>query len=227
MLTAKHTSMNSITDLKNKHSGQDIYILCAGGSMDYIDSSFFDNKITIGLNRVGKFFKCDYLISKDSIGFGNILKNSLGNPKILISKYETGDPGRRLNYIDSPSAYVFDHFDKPNQEPRTNLISTQDSRLVVSFSTVTTGLHAAAFMGSKNIILCGHDCGVLDGKTALSGYHKDLPPHHGSEEAYARWLSLISSHTVEVRDKLKEVYGCNIVSINPFINFSLEGHQYR
>ena len=218
--------MKNFNKLAWTHPKEDIYILCAGPSMDYIDSSFFEDKTTIGLNRVGKFFKCTYLITKDSRGFNNIMKNSLGNPKVLVSKYETGDPGLALNNIDSPDAYVFDHFDKPNQQPRTNLISKNDPRLVVSFSTITTAIHAAAFMGARNIILCGHDCGVLNGKTALSGYHEDLTPHHGSELAYANWVSNIEHHTVEVRDKIKGEFGCNVYSLNPFVNIGLENNRY-
>ena len=30
-----------------------------------------------------------------------------------------------------------------------------------------------------------------------------------------------------VRDRVKEVYGCNIHSLNPFINFKLEGNEYE
>jgi hypothetical protein len=26
---------------------------------------------------------------------------------------------------------------------------------------------------------------------------------------------------------LKEVYGCNVYSLNPFLNFGLEGHEYE
>ena len=36
----------------------------------------------------------------------------------------------------------------------------------------------------------------------------------------------IESNTLEVKKKIKEVYNCNIYSLNPFINFGLEGHKY-
>ena len=56
---------NNVTQLKNIHNGKDIWIICAGSSMNYIESEFFENKITIGLNQVYKKFPCDYVIMKD------------------------------------------------------------------------------------------------------------------------------------------------------------------
>lgn len=219
--------MKSLEKLKNVHEGEDIYILAAGASLDYIPSSFFDGKTTVGVNRVGKFLRCDYVVTKDSTGFDSIKQGCIGSPKILLSKYETGDPGRSLNYMDGEDVFVFDHFSKPAQQPQTHLISTDIDKLVVSFSTITTALHAAAYMGAKNIIVCGHDCGTINGKSAIDGYHQDLPPHQGSDQGYIFWLKQIQHHTTEVRDKIKEEYGCSVVSLNPFINFSLEGHTYK
>ena len=37
----------SIKELKDIHTGQDIWIIGAGSSMDFVDPSFFDNKICI------------------------------------------------------------------------------------------------------------------------------------------------------------------------------------
>jgi len=222
--------MNSITELRNKYIGEDIYILASGPSLNHIDNSFFDNKLTIGVNRVGLFIKCDYIVTKDSVGFDIITKDSLGTPKILLAKYETGDPGRKLNNLKGPNIYMFDHFAKPNQQPQIHKITkdvpTNSDKLVVSFSTITTAIHAAAYMGAKNIVISGHDCGTLDGESAIRGYHKNKTPQQGSEEGYIAWLSVIEQNTIDVKNKLKEVYGCNIYSINPFINFNLEKHTY-
>ena len=35
----------SIKELKNIHKGKDIWVLLAGSSMDYVNKSFFENKI--------------------------------------------------------------------------------------------------------------------------------------------------------------------------------------
>ena len=39
--------MKQLTDYKNIHTGQDIYVVASGKSCDYIQPSFFDNKITL------------------------------------------------------------------------------------------------------------------------------------------------------------------------------------
>ena len=57
--------MKTIKELKNIYKGKDIWVIAGGSSMDFIDSSFYENKITIGLNHVYKKYKCDYIIMKD------------------------------------------------------------------------------------------------------------------------------------------------------------------
>jgi hypothetical protein len=54
-----------ITELKGIHQDEDIYVVGAGASLDYIDESFFDGKIVIGINQVYKKLKCDYLVRKE------------------------------------------------------------------------------------------------------------------------------------------------------------------
>jgi hypothetical protein len=34
-------------------------------------------------------------------------------------------------------------------------------------------MHLAAYMGAKNIILIGHDCGTLNGEPNFKDYHTD------------------------------------------------------
>jgi len=37
----------------------------------------------------------------------------------------------------------------------------------------------------------------------------------------------IDGDTIKLKGLLKDAYGCNVVSLNPFINFGLEGHVYK
>jgi hypothetical protein len=78
-------------------------------------------------------------------------------------------------------------------------------------------------LGAANIILCGHDCGSLDGLVQMGEYVGMMQP---SQQAYFNWLGEIEDQSKQVREKLKEVYQCCIYSINPFLNFGLEGHSY-
>ena len=45
-----------LTELKNKHLGDDVWVVLAGSSMDYINHNFFENKIVIGVNQVYKHY---------------------------------------------------------------------------------------------------------------------------------------------------------------------------
>lgn len=215
----------TIDILKNKHKDQDIWVIAAGASMNYIDPCFFDNKITIGVNRVCKNFKCDYIIAKDSRGFKEILRTTSQDAKLVLSKHENGNPHQVLNHIDCEH-YIFEHSDKPKEEPRLEFIKKESSKIIVSYSTITSAIHFAAFLGAKNIIICGHDCGTIDGESTISGYYENLSPIQGSDNEYIKWLSGIENQTVSVCSIIEREYGCNIHSLNPFINLGLEGHIY-
>ena len=123
----------SIKELKNKHLKEDIWIILAGSSMDYVSQEFFDNKIVIGVNQVYKHYKCDYIVMKDCME---------------VPRYT-----RSINQL---------------QE--------------------------------KNIPLI------------YSEYYK------GDDE--------IEVETLKVRNYVMEKYNCNIHSLNPFLNFSLEEHKF-
>ena len=224
--------MNHLSILKNVHINKDVWILASGSSMNFISDSFFDNKITIALNRVCKYFQSSYIVFKE---FNlELHKQILTNKsaKIICSKHRYGNLGEPINNFDF-DYYFFEHTSQvgrqgiPDGWPDVNEINTTHDNIVVSYSTITSALHIAAYMGAKNIIICGHDCGTIDGKSTIDGYYDDTKPQHGNEENYISWLGEIENHTVLVSEKLKEIYGCNIHSLNPFVNFNFEGRNYH
>ena len=59
--------MKSIGELKDIYKGHDIYVVASGASAGYIEPSFFDNKLAIGVNHVWRRFpNVDYIVMKDS-----------------------------------------------------------------------------------------------------------------------------------------------------------------
>ena len=46
----------SIKELQYNHLGEDIYVICAGPSSNFIEPSFFEYKTVIGVNNVFKKF---------------------------------------------------------------------------------------------------------------------------------------------------------------------------
>jgi hypothetical protein len=85
-------------------------------------------------------------------------------------------------------------------------------------------------MGAKNIILIGHDCGIIDGEPNFKGYHTDstykIVWRNGKQD-YINWLSNIEQQTITLKQLLAKQYNANVVSMNPFINFWLEGHTLK
>lgn len=212
--------MRPIGELKDIYRGHDIYVVASGASAGFIDPSFFDNKIAIGVNQVWKRFRnLDYIVRKDSNDMepARHAAKAFGF-KLIVSEHNCGT----LKYAKNKSAdYFFEHLDNRLQDIDLSVVGTD--KIVVSYSTTTSAVHLAAYMGAANIILVGHDCGKLDGKSNFVGYPE--PPN--GQEFYSDFLSQIEPATIALREKLKEVYGCNVYSLNPFINFGLEGHIYE
>ena len=224
--------MQNIKELNNIHQGCDVWVLASGPSMNFISNSFFEKKITIAVNEVCEIFTCNYVVVKDlSQDFETVIKNLYYNIKVIASKHECGNPHQTLNRFNFPH-YIFDHTSKigrariRDEAPDINAIVESSDKIVVSFSTITSAIHIAAYMGAKNIIICGHDCGTIDGECTVRGYYKNSKPIPGTMDDYVKWLSHIENHTALVCQRLNQVYGCNIHSINPFINMNMEGHSF-
>lgn len=214
----------SITELKNAHQGQDLWVIAAGASMDYVDPAFFEGKVTIGVNRVNRRFDCDYILAKDSRGFDELMQFRK-RAQFVFSRYESGDPGGQLNTIEGPH-WVFDHPQKlDRQSPDLTAIGTD--RIVVSYSTITSAMHFAAYLGARSIIVCGHDCGAINGATSFSEYYTGIAPVQGSDMAYYEWLGEIEQQSISVIEALRRVYGVHIHSLNPFLNLNLEGNTFE
>ena len=102
----------NITGLKDIYKGLDIWCVLAGSSMDYVDPSFFEDKIVIGLNQVYKKFPCHYIVMKDCLEGPRFPRSieeldKLGIP-LLFSKYYKGHPNRK-NVANHSNAYYFEH----------------------------------------------------------------------------------------------------------------------
>lgn len=215
--------MRHLIELKDIHYDEDIYVLGSGPTLNFIHPSFFNGKTVIGVNQIYKYCKCQYIVRKES----KFLKESLeSGATVVMSKYNSGNFSNELNPSTDPNVIIFGHLNNQHMEIDTSVVGRDV--LAVSFSTITSAIHLAAYMGAKNIIIVGHDCGLLDDKMTMDNYYdsiQDTPWQDWSQ--YKTWLKVIESQTIKLKKSLIEIYDCNIVSLNPFINFNLEGHVYR
>ena len=219
----------NISELKNKHKGEDIWIVLAGSSMNYVSDSFFENKIVLGSNQVYKHYSCNYIVMKDCMETPRYTRSvqecKEKNIPLIFSEYYKGDDSKELNTPDYENSYVFKHNSK-RTEFDYNLENLKEDEILSSKSTAASIIHIAAYMGAKNIILCGHDCGRLDGDMYYEGYMESDWISSENWSGIDSHTSKIEIETQKLRLYLMETYDCNIHSLNPFLNLGLEGHNF-
>src|SRR6185295_1033373 len=91
----------------------------------------------------------------------------------------------------------------------------QDDELVVSACTTAEALQFAQHLGASAIILCGADGGTLDGAINIPGYN-------GGAATNPQHIRLTEQILIDVANVIRS-QGTPVVSLNPFVNFGLEG----
>ena len=248
----------ALQDLRNRHAGEDVYLVASGKSLDYIDVSFFHGRVTVGINNVWRRFKdLSYLVRKEfnPSGFRRVLDQAGPNTTHIVTRGSYGilnDHSEKLVRMHFRSALnagrivIAPH--SQNTATRGHMIVElpRGDQLITSDSTITTGIHLAAYLGARSIILCGHDQGLLDDEANFKGYHdreslgmvwnRQVKTTRGilsGQAAYNAWLGggidsiNITRDTLILRDLLQERYpGLLIYSLSPFIGLGLEGHKF-
>jgi hypothetical protein len=207
--------MRDLASFKDIHKGEVIWVVGSGGTLDFIDPSFFDDQICIAANFVGKIFglanyftfshyHTDSLEMADSSRFVFTPRREHGNRdewsgflpnNVVLFDTNAGEPGTR-----------FDPYGRDN--PGENL--------VVGSSSIHGAMHLAAHMGAKAIVLVGVDCGRLNDMDRFSNYPAGDTP----------W-DIYNDHLVMMKRWIGSNYDCQVYSLNPFVNLNLEGNKFR
>lgn len=207
---------------KDAHRGETIYVLGSGKSMDYIDPAFFADKIVVGTNVVGRalglgeyYTATDYhACAVDCLDVRPDLPVIVPETDwgaVLVTPYRDFAPDEPVyRFPTGPQRY--DGFTVEEHWP------TDPDALVMGPTSLHMAMHFAAYLGASTIVLAGADCGTLDGHINLAAYPQadsdDNPMH-----IWQRYLAAVA-------DQLRR-RGTAVHSLNPFVNFALEGHQYR
>lgn len=214
---------HSITELKDIHKNEDIYVLGSASSMDYVGKDFFKNRITIGCNYLFKHFPITYTVAKEL--HQPAVTDAAKVSKVILSQHPCGDLNIESELLRTDLTiphYIFSH--KQNQCSIIDWSVIGTDEIVVSWSTITSAIHIAAYMGARSVFLMGVDGGRLEGRLNFRGYN---PDESETEGWYKEWIPNILPATLTLRDKLYEVYGCRVMLVSPFLNFKLEGHQFE
>jgi len=200
--------MKWINELYGKYKG-DIYILGSGPSLAYLEQSFFDGKIVIGLNYVYKDWRCDYTLTHHHC----MAQEAINDGTTLItSEIGTCHPNNPPHNFQG-EYYVYKHTLQGYSEVD---LTQFPEKIGAAGTPVVAALQIAYLMGAKNIILVGVDGGQIDGQYNYKDY--TIPTdtgHAGRVEKAIR----------ETANMLREK-GINVHSLNPFLNLTLEDHKF-
>ena len=201
-----------LEDLVGSWEGDTVYVLGSGSSLNFINPSFFDDKKCVAINFVGREFGLKSFVTFTHYEL-DAIEIALAFPHLTVVLLRSAETGRSISHIDNivcinkfafPPGGSFTPYDFDGEG------------LVFGSSSLHGGLHLAALMGAKSIVLVGADCGTIDGNHRLTGYVPGDTPWH-----------LYEQHLRLMKRWLKEIFGCEVYSLNPFVNLNLEGHKFE
>lgn len=204
--------MQSISSLKNAYENFDAFVVGGGKSLDYYPKGFFDGRLVLAVNQASRIVPCDFIVRKEN--------SERGDVPVIASKYKAGC----LDLAENDADYIFDHNHNTCSTINVSGLHPRGDKIIVSWSTITSAIHLAVYMGARAVFLAGHDCATIDGEQTASGYY-DGVKRLTQEQDYDQWLSVIAPQTAFLRDYLYSEYKIPLISLSPFIGLKHEGHK--
>ncbi len=203
--------MQNTSLLKGTFKGDDVYVIGGGKSLDYYPKDFFNGRHVMAVNQASKIIKSDYIVRKEN--------TSICDVPVIVSQYRAGC----LDLTENEADYIFEHNHNTLSKIDTGGLHPGGDKIVVSWSTITSAIHLAAYMGAGAVFLAGHDCATIDGSQVANGYY-DGVSRLTQEQDYTEWLNVIAPQTIFMRDYLRDQYNIPLISLSPFIGLKNEGH---
>ena len=204
--------MQTILSLENSILGQDAYVVGGGKSLDFYPDGFFDGRFVLAVNQASRIVPADYIVRKEFTG--------KSVTPVIASEYMAGCLDASKNEAD----FIFEHNHNTLSEIDENGLHPHGEKIIVSWSTITSAIHLAVFMGARAVFLVGHDCATVDGEQVAEGYYEGVQ-RFTAEQDYSEWLALIAPQTAFLRDYLQKWYQVPLVTLSPFIGLKHEGHE--
>jgi len=206
-----------LSDLRKIHEGETIWVLGSGPTMNFIDADFFSDKVVVSANYGAKILG----VSKYHV-FTHYHEDAkdLCDEALTVVTLSHDTNTHRAWSEDKPDNLIL--IDQPTYEapgsswdPNGRHVPL-DNSLVYGSSSFHGAMHLGAWMGASFLVLVGADCGTLDNHHRMEGYPAGDTP----------W-ALYDRHHKMMKVWLEKEYGTRTYSLNPFINFNLEGHTFQ
>lgn len=212
-----------LADLEGLHRGETVWVLGSGPSLSYIEPSFFADKVTIGVNLVTQqYAPTTYSVTKYHELAQQLIDAGVAAERatrVVVSLHQHGNCAKPTTDLDRPDCWVFEHNDNPGED-LSRWTWPADGGLVSSHSSIGSALHLAAHLGARFCVLVGHDCGVIDDEQHIRGYTR------ATRDALWKQYPSFERQSILIKQELHQRYGMEVHSLNPFINFNLEGHRF-
>ena len=199
--------------------GATIWVLGSGASLDYIPVDFWRGKHCVCVNKVGitlgleQFYTVTHY-HRDAM----IVADERPDLPVITPELDLGrfGPEAADREPDQPNIYrfptndqLFGGFDPVRDWP------SEPHQLVAGPTSLHMTMHFAAYLGAAHIVLVGADCGTLGHRSNFAGYGIGDNP-------FPVWQATLGG----VADQIRAT-GVSVHSLNPFVNFALEGVPFR
>jgi len=211
-----------LKDFDGAHAGEDVWVVGSDASVEHFPAGFWEGRIVVALNGMAQRIAATYCVTKADEFGAWVQKQAADHPDVVhvVSKHPNGDPSRGLSNVTGPNVVTFDHdrnfcdsFDASRHIP------TEPNKLLVSWSTLGSGMHFAARLGPRTVFMVGVSGGSFASKTHISEYYGD--------ESVPDPLEGMSRQTQPIADRLAELYGTSFVYVLPWANLRCGGTKFR
>lgn len=217
----------NLSDLRGAAAGEDVYVIGSGASLDLIDPAFLDERVTVGVNRIGLTWRpVSYTVTKYHEVAAEVAVAFPDQP-VIAPRYQHGNHDHGQAGDLPGNVVIFDHLTNPAESFEIDRDWPEDG-LVVSWSTITTAMHFAAHLGARTILMLGHDCGALRGREHMARYPAAGAPGTWSPARdEMAWLEYVQRDSIAVRQRLRERYGARVYSVSPFLGLNRDGEPFE
>ena len=195
-----------------------IHVVGSGKTMDYIDPRYFADKIVIGINYSAVDLPCKfaYHVSNHHDDANNVATKRPDHV-VITSEVEQVPPTDTTNAaITQPNVIRVPTTDQTYAafDPAKDW---DNERLLLGPSSATLAMSLAWWLGADTIILCGIDCGAIDGAGRFDGY--EVPE---GQLVYGVWQKALDDMAGALRSR-----GVGVYSLNPWTTLAREGHSFH